>query len=45
MSAGDAARLSVSLARLPPVVKPGDMLFLNDGYSQIEVQTVTGKGP
>jgi pyruvate kinase len=43
--AGDAARLSLSLARLPRVVKPGDMLCLNDGYIQLEAKEVAGKGP
>ncbi len=40
--AGDAARVSVSFARLPKAVKPGDRLFLNDGYIQIEVTEVEG---
>lgn len=34
---GDAARVSVSFARLPRAVKPGDTLFLNDGLIQLEV--------
>ena len=37
---GDAARVSVSFSRLPKAVKPGDRLFLNDGYIQIEVNEV-----
>jgi pyruvate kinase len=41
--AGDAARFSVSFPRLPRVVKPGDMLYLNDGYIQLEVKEVAGK--
>jgi len=40
--AGTAARVSVSFARLPAVVKPGDRLFLNDGLVQIEVDRVAG---
>ncbi len=36
--AGDAQRLSVSFSRLPQVVRAGDMLFLNDGYIQLEVK-------
>jgi pyruvate kinase len=36
---GDASGASVSLARLPQVVKPGDILFLNDGLIQLEVVT------
>jgi pyruvate kinase len=39
---GDAARVSVSFSRLPKAVKPGDRLFLNDGYIQIEVMEVRG---
>jgi pyruvate kinase len=34
---GDAARVSVSFTRLPQAVKPGDILFLNDGLIQLEV--------
>ena len=39
---GDAQRVSVSFARLPQVVKPGDLLSLNDGYIQLEVTGVRG---
>jgi pyruvate kinase len=39
---GDAGQVSVSFARLPQVVKPGDTLFLNDGLIQLEVQRVEG---
>ena len=39
---GDVSRASVSLARLPQVVKPGDILFLNDGLIQLEVETARG---
>jgi pyruvate kinase len=34
---GDANRISVSFQALPSVVKPGDAIFLNDGYIQLEV--------
>lgn len=34
---GDSRRVSVSFSRLPDAVKPGDTLFLNDGYIQLEV--------
>jgi len=34
---GDANRVSVSFSRLPKAVKPGDKLFLNDGYVELEV--------
>jgi pyruvate kinase len=37
---GDARRVSVSFERLPKAVKPGDILFLNDGYVEIEVVRV-----
>jgi pyruvate kinase len=39
---GDQQRVSVSFARLPKVVKPGDTLSLNDGYIQLEVMEVRG---
>ena len=39
---GDAGRVSVSFARLPRAVKPGDTLFLNDGYIQLVVAKVRG---
>jgi pyruvate kinase len=34
---GDASRVSMTFKRLPQAVKPGDILYLNDGYIQIEV--------
>lgn len=39
---GDGQRVSVSFSRLPQVVKPGNILSLNDGYIQLEVVKVTG---
>ena len=39
---GSAARVSVSFARLPRVVKAGDRLFLNDGLVQLQVERVDG---
>ena len=39
---GNSERVSVSFPRLPKAVKPGDQLFLNDGYVQIQVETVEG---
>ena len=39
---GDAQRVSMSFARLPQVVKPGDRLFLNDGLVQLVVERVAG---
>jgi len=40
---GDKTRVSVSFVRLPQSVKPGDTLFLNDGYIQLEVVGTQGK--
>jgi pyruvate kinase len=39
---GDGHRVSVSFAGLPKAVQPGNTLFLNDGYIQLEVARVTG---
>ena len=39
---GDRSRVSVSFAGLPRSVKPGDTLFLNDGYIQLKVGQVKG---
>jgi pyruvate kinase len=39
---GNETRASVSFARLPQAVKPGDRLLLNDGLIQILVQEVSG---
>jgi pyruvate kinase len=39
---GDAGRVSVSFSNLPRSVRPGDTLFLNDGYIQLEVSKVQG---
>ena len=39
---GDEKRVSVSFARLPKAVKPGDTLFLNDGLIQLAVENVIG---
>jgi pyruvate kinase len=39
---GDQQRVSVSFARLPKVVKKGDLLSLNDGYIQLQVNGVRG---
>ena len=40
---GNATRVSVSFDRLPQAVKPGNTLFLNDGYIQLEVIGVEGR--
>ncbi len=39
---GDKNRVSVSFRGLPQSVKPGDTLFLNDGYIQLEVVDIKG---
>ncbi len=39
---GNQQRVSMSFARLPQVVKPGDRLFLNDGLVQLAVERVAG---
>jgi pyruvate kinase len=39
---GDVTRASVSFSRLPKAVKPGDALYLNDGFIQLEVMQVEG---
>ena len=39
---GNRALASVSFDRLPQAVNPGDTLYLNDGYIQLEVQKVEG---
>jgi pyruvate kinase len=39
---GDARRVSMSFEGLPRAVKPGDRLFLNDGYIPLEVVAVDG---
>ena len=39
---GNSRRVSVTFDRLPQSVKPGDTLYLNDGYIQIEVIRVEG---
>ena len=39
---GNAGLASVTFKELPKVVKPGNILFLNDGLIQIEVEKVTG---
>ena len=40
---GSAERTSVSFQGLPEAVRPGDTLFLNDGYIQLTVKRVEGK--
>jgi pyruvate kinase len=40
---GDADRVSVSFEPLLKAVKPGDTIFLNDGFIQLEVLQVEGK--
>ncbi|MCC6862129.1 MAG: pyruvate kinase [Bryobacterales bacterium] len=40
---GDANRVSHSFPELPRVVKPGDSIYLNDGYIQLRVERVEGE--
>jgi len=40
---GSSRRASVSFQALPEVVKPGNALFLNDGYIELEVLKIEGK--
>ncbi|NTU83498.1 MAG: pyruvate kinase [Chloroflexales bacterium] len=40
---GDATRASHSFPKLPQVVRPGDAIYLNDGYIQLEVERVEGQ--
>jgi pyruvate kinase len=39
---GDSRRVSVTFSGLPQAVSPGDTLYLNDGYLQIQVVKVEG---
>ncbi len=39
---GTKERVSVSLPQLPKVVKPGDIIFLNDGIIQVQVTHIHG---
>jgi pyruvate kinase len=38
----DAGRVSVTFSHLTQIVKPGDILFLNDGLIQLEVISIQG---
>ncbi len=39
---GDATRVAMSFERLPHCVGPGDLIYINDGYIQLEVEEVAG---
>ncbi len=39
---GDATRVAMSFERLPHSVRPGDLIYINDGYVQVEVEEVVG---
>ncbi len=39
---GDQDRVSMTFDRLPQAVNPGDILYLNDGLIQLQVECVTG---
>ncbi len=40
---GDSTRASVAFEPLPQAVRPGDTIFLNDGYIQLRVESVEGQ--
>jgi pyruvate kinase len=40
---GDARGVSLSFAGLPETVRPGDKVYLNDGFIQLRVMRVTGQ--
>ncbi len=39
---GDGQQVSITMKELPQAVKPGDMLYLNDGLIQLRVEGVEG---
>ena len=39
---GNSGRVSVTLKELPHAVAPGDILFINDGLIQVQVETIEG---
>ncbi len=39
---GDATRVAMSFDPLPHVVKPGDLIYVNDGFIQLEVGHING---
>jgi pyruvate kinase len=39
---GDQERVSMDFAGLPKAVKPGDSIYMNDGYIQLRVEDVVG---
>jgi pyruvate kinase len=39
---GSASRLSVSFPSLPNAVQPGDKIYINDGYVEVEVERIDG---
>ncbi len=41
--AGDVERVSINFKKLPNVVEPGDDIFINDGFIQLEVEGVEKK--
>ncbi|QQG64522.1 pyruvate kinase [Desulfobulbus oligotrophicus] len=40
---GDGKRVSVTLQELPRVVVPGNILFINDGLIQVQVESIEGE--
>lgn len=41
--AGSSERVSVTLKELPRAVSPGNILFINDGLIQVQVETIEGE--
>lgn len=39
---GDPLKIPVNFERLPQIVKPGDIIFLSDGFIQLEVSAIDG---
>jgi pyruvate kinase len=40
---GDNRRVSMGFPDLPRIVKPGDLIYVNDGYIQLEVERAAGQ--
>ena len=40
---GSSERVSVTLKELPRAVSPGDILFINDGLIQVQIETIEGE--
>lgn len=40
---GEAGKVPVNFSRLPEVVKPGDIVYLNDGFIQLQATDIKGQ--